>query len=225
MPTKASRSTSRAAHNTDQPMHEADKRLLDRMLFFSDAVFAIVLTIMVLDLRPPPGASESGDAAVWTMLAGLVRPFFAFIVSFALVGMWWSVHMRITRRMIRFDWLTAAFNFAFLLTVALVPFASSVLGEYGGTGAAWEIYWGVNAASSLTLTSIGLASSRGGGRLIGGTTRAERIIYFIRNSSPGLCFAAGIWLAANGHVVQSRYCWVLIPPIMVIMGWIQRRYR
>ena len=199
-----------------------DGRMLDRMLFFSDAVFAIVLTIMVLDLRPPPGASAGTDAAVWTMLAGLGRTFFAFMVSFALVGMWWFVHMRITRPMTAFDWPTAILNFAFLLTVTLVPFASSVLGQYGRTGAAWVVYWGVNAASSFTLTLMGLVVSRGGGRLLDGTTRGARIVFLIRNSGPGLCFLIGMWLAANGQVALSRACWVLIPPIMVLAGRLQR---
>jgi len=140
------------------------------------------------------------------------------------VGLWWFVHMRITKPLLVFDWPTAILNFAFLLTVTLVPFASSLLSIYGRTSAAWEIYWGVNAGSSLTLALIGLVSSRGKGKLIGGTTTAIRLIGFFRTLSPGVCFVAGIWAAASGHFDLARWAWTPIPVLMIIMGRLQRRY-
>jgi uncharacterized membrane protein len=207
----------------DFAQHNADKRLLERMLLFSDAVFAIVLTLLVLDLRPPEGIVES-TITVAVVIEVMARNLFSFIISFMLVGLWWFVHMRITKPLQVFDWPTAILNFTFLLTVTLVPFASSLLSLYGRTGAAWQIYWGVNAGSSLTLALVGLVSSRGKGKLIGGTTTATRAIGFFRAISPGLCFVAGIALAANGRVDLARYAWAPIPFLMIIMGRIQRRY-
>lgn len=199
--------------------HGKDARTLDRMLFFSDAVFAIVLTIMVLELHLPVfGAADNaqfqGDAAVWHAVALLGHTIFAFVVSFALVGMWWFVHVRLTRTLIAFDWYVAVCNFLFLFTVALVPFATSVLSDYGATGAAWELYWGINAAISFSLTLLGLVVTRGGGRLVGGLPPRRKYALWMRNIASGVVFVIGIWLAASGHVVLSRYCWVLILPFM-----------
>ncbi|HWA01096.1 MAG TPA: TMEM175 family protein [Caulobacterales bacterium] len=193
-----------------------DARMVDRMVFFSDAVFAIVLTIMVLELHPPVLSDSDTDAALWNGLAHMGRTFFAFVVSFLIVGVWWSVHMRVTRTLKSFDWPTAIFNFLFLFTVTLVPFATSVLGEGVGSPAAWEIYWGVNAACSVTMTLLVFVMTRGRGKFVGGMSGRERAGRLIQSIGPGIGFAAGVYLASSGDVALSRQCWLLILPIMAL---------
>lgn len=198
----------------------ADGRMVDRMLFFSDAVFAIVLTIMVLELHPPvmEGAHSVTwtSEAIWQFVAEKFRIFFAYLVSFALVGLWWSVHMRVTRQLHNFDWPTAILNFVFLLTVTMIPFAASILGQSITAAASWEIYWGVNGAASLALTLMLLAVSRDGGRLIGGMSTRERVARLLQSIGPGVGFCAGVWLAAVGEVFLSRFCWIAILPCMLL---------
>lgn len=209
-------------HETAEAIHHADKRILDRMLFFSDAVFAIVLTLLVLELRPPESLTGA-PATVGGILVPMTSHFVAFINSFLLAGLWWFVHMRITRPILHFDWPVAILNFFFLLSVTLMPFASAVLSSRVQTGAAWQIYWAVNAASSVSLALISWVSTRGRGRLVGGTTTALRLIVAGRTLSPALCFVTGIWLAGNGHVGLAQFAWVPIPFFMVVMGWAQIR--
>jgi TMEM175 potassium channel family protein len=200
-----------------------DGRMLDRMLFFTDAVFAIVLTIMVLDLRVPVTAAGGGDGALSAALGALWHSFFAFFMSFLFVGMWWAVHMRITRTMIGFDWPTAVCNFLFLLSVALVPFACGVLGNYGTANGAWEIYWGVNLGCSLSLSAMWLVVSRHGGKLVGGTTARFRFANLLRISASGISFFFGICLAAAGQLLWSQFVWVLMFPLMRLAQSIQRK--
>jgi uncharacterized membrane protein len=61
-------------------------RLVDRMVFFSDAVFAIVLTLLVLELRPPHVA-PGGD--LWPALWIIRHAFVSFALSFGLVAIFW----------------------------------------------------------------------------------------------------------------------------------------
>ena len=195
----------------------SDGRMVDRMLFFSDAVFAIVLTIMVLELHPPVlPESISATSGLLNILNETGRTLFAYIVSFGLVGLWWSIHMRVTHSLHRFDWASAIANLFFLLTVTLVPFAASVLGEGPNNAAAWEIYWGVNAFASLAMTVLMFVISRGGGSLIGGMGGRERLARLVQSIGPGIGFAVGVWLAATGQVGLSRMCWVAIPPFMLL---------
>ena len=203
-----------------------DARMVDRMLFFSDAVFAIVLTIMVLELHGPVlehNGGEDGNAAIWQSLSHNARLLFAYLVSFALVGLWWSVHMRVTRQLHQFDWPSAVWNFVFLLTVTVIPFAASILGEGINASAAWEIYWGVNAAAAFALTMLMIVVSRGGGRLIGGMGGRERMARILQSAGPGIGFAAGAWLAAAGYLDLSRFCWVIIIPISIVARLIMGR--
>ncbi len=199
----------------------ADGRMVDRMLFFSDAVFAIVLTIMVLELHAPlleaKGAAQAESAgALWAALGNMGRIFFAYFLSFAIVGFWWTIHMRVTRALHRFDWPSAVANLVFILTVTLIPFAASVLGENIANPAAWAVYWGVNAAASFALTGMMVITTRDGGHLVGGMGGRERLGRVIQAIGPGLGFVVGVWLACSGHLDWSRWCWVVIPPVMTV---------
>ena len=208
------------------PHHESagrgpDGRMVDRMLFFSDAVFAIVLTIMVLELHAPLMETKGlGDAqsaaALWSALGGMVHIFFAYLVSFILVGLWWSIHMRVTRQLHHFDWPTAVLNFVFLLTVTLIPFAASLLGDNLENPASWQVYWGVNAAASFALTLMMLVLTRSGGRLIGGMSKRERLARLLQSLGPGVGFAGGTWLAATGHADLAKFCWIAMLPVMLL---------
>ncbi len=205
-----------------------DGRMVDRMLFFSDAVFAIVLTIMVLELRAPvledkalTGAASA--QALLTAIMGEGRTIFAYVVSFGIVTLWWSVHMRVTRSMHRFDWPTAICNMLFLFTVTIIPFAAAVLGENVRNDAAWAIYWSINAAASLTLTVMMIVVSRGGGRLIGGMDATERLARVLQSAGPGLAFAIGAWASANGQEMLSRFCWLFMLPVMILSRFLYRK--
>lgn len=199
---------------------ETDKRLLDRMLFFSDAVFAIALTLLVLDLRPP----EHLTGSIAETLGEKTSAFISFFNSFCLAGLWWFIHMRVTKPIQIFDWPTAICNFLFLLTVTLMPFASALLSHGVTTGLVWAIYWSVNLGSSVTLTLLGLVASRGGGRLIGGISPRRRIVNVVRTLSPSLCFGTGIVFALNGEVGLAQWAWAPIPLLMVLMNALQRRF-
>ncbi len=204
-----------------------DGRMVDRMLFFSDAVFAIVLTIMVLELHAPVfgehGTERVTDAVIWQALGSQFRVFFAYFVSFAIVGLWWSIHMRVTRALHQFDWPSAIVNFAFLSTVTLIPFAASVLSEGIAVGAAWVLYWGVNAAAAFSLTLLMIVVTRDKGRLIGGMGGRERLARIVQGLGPAIGFTAGAWAAGNGYLEFSRWCWVLIMPMGIIARMIYKQ--
>lgn len=186
-----------------------DARMVHRFVFFSDAVFAIVLTLLVLELRPP-----ASDVSIARGLTELVPHFAAFAGSFAVIAIFWAAHMAVTRRMVIFDWPTAWANLAFLFAIALTPFGSALVGERGATGAAWQFYCAIMIGASLTQTLLWLCLSRGGGRLINGVTWRERTFRTVRGLSTGIAFGVGFALVEtqwNGYAVL---CWVLILPIM-----------
>ena len=189
-----------------------DKRMVDRMLFFSDAVFAIVLTLLVLELRVP---SVAGDEALAAALRDLTGKFVAFAASFALVAIFWSAHMTITRRLAIFDWPVAWFNLIFLFTIAVMPFVSALIGEYGAFGIAWRIYCGTLVAASLAQTVLVIAVTRDRGKLVGGISGREIAWRLARALAPGIAFTAGLWLSYNGEPRLSAFCWVLIPVVMI----------
>lgn len=111
---------------------EGDALGLERMLFFSDAVFAIVITLLALDLRLPEAAHGFKEAELRRALLELTPKYFAFVISFLVVGMFWLGHHRKFRIVKSYDLPLLRVNLLLLMAVTLVPFSTSVLSEGGG---------------------------------------------------------------------------------------------
>lgn len=189
--------------------HETvDERLLNRVIFFTDAVFAIVMTLMILDLRPPDFASPLGNAVA---LNALVGHFFALILSFAVIAVFWIAHLSTTRRMRHFDWASAVANLTFMFPVCLIPFATAWWGRDLNAPFPWGVYCAVMVASSLGNLGLVLTVSRGGGRLMGGISPRERLYRAARAISPGVAFGLGIVLLWTGHLHLAQFSFLLIP--------------
>ncbi len=193
--------------------HETiDERLLNRVIFFTDAVFAIVLTLMVLDLKPPAFQSPIGDAsAMW----GMASHFLALTMSFVVIGIFWIAHLSTTRRLRHFDWASAVANLIFMFPVCLIPFATAWWGRDLSSPFPWGIYCGTMVFSSLANLGLVLTVSRDHGRLLGGIAMGERLYRAARAASPGVAFALGIWMMALGHLHLAQFCWVLIPVFLI----------
>jgi uncharacterized membrane protein len=194
--------------------HETiDERLLNRVIFFTDAVFAIVLTLMVLDLKPPPiDTPLHTAAAMW----GLASHFIALTISFLVIGVFWIAHLATTRRMRHFDWAAAVANLIFMFPICLLPFATAWWGQQMNAAFPWGVYCGTMVACSLANLGLVLTVSRDGGRLVGGITQRERLYRAARAASPGVAFGLGIALMVMGHLHLAQFCWVLIPVQILI---------
>jgi hypothetical protein len=182
-----------------------EKRRLDRMLFFSDAVFAIALTLLVLDLKPPhlPGPID---------FSALSGPLSAFLLSFVVTCAFWAAHVANTQRLCRFDWPTAFANLAFLLPVCLIPFVSAWIGGALDDPRGWTVYYAVMILCSAAEIAMVVLETRGGGRLIaGGMTKPEQAYRIGRSASPGCAFVVGLLAGASGHVRLAQFAWAFIP--------------
>ena len=198
-----------------------NKRLLDRMIFFSDAVFAIALTLLVLELRPPQ-AAQGDEAGLWTGFAGLAPNLVAFLISFALAGGWWLVHMSATRSLQRFDWPTAICNLLFLLWIALFPFAAAFFGANIWSAAALAVYWIIAGGAAFSMTLMQFVMTRGGGKLVGGQTGRQRLGLLLMTLAPALAFTLCAWSAIAGHLAWARFGWVVMLPAFVIAPLLMR---
>jgi len=201
----------KAKHQNPTARESLDERLLNRLLFFTDAVFAIVLTLMVLDLKPPSFDNPLGDPMA---LRGMEQHFFAFLMSFVVISIFWLAHLTTTRRMLHFDWPSAIANLAFLFPICLLPFATGWWGREIVAGFPWGMYCLVMTVTSLANIVLVLVVARGGGRLVGGCTPAETRYRVARAASPGLAFGLGVVLLLAGQVRVAQFCWVLIPILL-----------
>jgi len=101
----------------------ADQLAFERMLFFSDAVFAIAITLLVIEIKVPVLPHGATDRELGFALVGLIPRFVGFIISFFLVGQTWVEHHRIGRQLQRYERGLLWSNLWMLFFVAAMPFA------------------------------------------------------------------------------------------------------
>jgi uncharacterized membrane protein len=104
---------------------------LERLLFFSDAVFAIAITILVLDIRLPAGEEAFTNAQLVAQLLGIWQKYLAYIISFLVIGSFWISHHRKFRYIRRYDRNLLTLNLLLLMAIAFIPFPTSVISENG----------------------------------------------------------------------------------------------
>ena len=121
-----------------------------RLEAFSDGVFAIAITLLIIEVRVPD--SHAGDLA--RDLANQWPSYAAFVVSFAIIGIIWVNHHDIFEHIITVDRSLLFLNLVLLLTVAFLPFPTALLGEYIRKGDNAHI---AAAVYGLNMTLIGLA--------------------------------------------------------------------
>lgn len=113
---------------------------LDRLVFFSDGVFAIAITLLALELRLPEVPGGYTDATLLTALTDLAPSLFAFVLSFVVIAGFWLGHFRTFRAVARLDGRLIAIDLLFLFFVALVPFPTSIVASEGNLPYAAILY-------------------------------------------------------------------------------------
>ena len=107
---------------------------LERLILFSDAVFAIAITLLVIEIKIPEvhGTREHPitEEAILQKLAELIPKFIGFIVSFLLIGQYWIVHHRMFSFVVNYTDRLIWMNILFLFATALMPFSTGFYSEY-----------------------------------------------------------------------------------------------
>jgi uncharacterized membrane protein len=98
---------------------------LERIIFFSDAVFAIIITIMVLDVKLPEVTKAGSETEVKNSFLQILPKLTAYIISFFAVGSLWMRHLRIFSFLRDYNLQLVTINLIFLFSVSLFPFALS----------------------------------------------------------------------------------------------------
>lgn len=145
------------------PVEESLQLGLDRLVFFSDAVFAIAITLLALDIRLPEGDFTT-DAALIPALLSMGDQFQAFAISFWVIASYWMGHHRMFLSIRRYDGRLILINLLLLMLIALVPFPTMLISEFDNRTAT-IVYALVMVAIGLTMTLLILYAS-GPGKLL-----------------------------------------------------------
>jgi uncharacterized membrane protein len=130
---------------------------LERLIFFSDAVFAIAITLLVIEIHVPHVESGAPDLAYWAALAQLIPNFVGYAVSFGVIGVFWAGHHRAFCLAERYQGRAARWNLVFLGAIAFIPFVTAFSSIHPGARVPAVIYWTwllLTASLNLRVSSI-----------------------------------------------------------------------
>src|SRR4249919_3075461 len=100
-----------------------------RLEAFSDGVFAIAITLLILEIKVP-GAEELKHTSLTKYLSDQWPKYFAYVFSFLVLGIYWTNHHYLFKLYKRTDHWFNLLNVFFLMTISFLPFPSAILGEY-----------------------------------------------------------------------------------------------
>ena len=192
--------------NRDNP-HDRGQPAPDnsRILALSDGVFAIALTLLVLDIRVP----EVGpDLAA--QVRDLLPKFQVYVISFLIIALFWITHHDLFRHIRGHDTTLLGLNAVFLMFVAFLPFPVSLLGGGGNHRFALIFYDACMIVTSLTLSAVWWYVTRDRRLISPAATPAYVREMFLQGRVVQSVFLVSIVVALIDPRV-AEWLWLLIP--------------
>ena len=150
----------------DQQVSTGETHANGRLEAFSDGVFAIALTLLIIDVKLPSPASIRSTNEFWSALRHLAPSVFAFVLSFVIILITWVNHHATLRRVSRSSSLFIYANGFLLLTVVFIPFPTSLLGGF---------LWTDHSAPAVVLYNAAVAVQAIGWILVTGAVLKDQL--------------------------------------------------
>jgi uncharacterized membrane protein len=114
---------------------------VERLAALSDGVFAVAMTLLVLDLRAPAAAALQSEHELWKALVSLLPRLLMYLMSFLTLGIFWVGQQTQLNHLERSSRSLTWIHLAFLFVVTITPFSTSLLAEHTESRVALLVYW------------------------------------------------------------------------------------
>lgn len=106
---------------------------LNRFEAFSDGVFAIAVTLLVLEIKAPDLSQATSSEAITKLLQVFLPHILSYITSFIVIGVLWINHHALFHFLKRVDRTVLVINLLLLMCVAFIPYPTALIGEFGSS--------------------------------------------------------------------------------------------
>jgi TMEM175 potassium channel family protein len=194
---------------------------LDRLVNFSDAVFAIAATVLVLSINFPLNLKPPDvDRKLWREFGDVLPQVLAYALSFFIIARNWLAHHRVFKMIRRIDARFISINLVLLGLIALLPFPTEVFGDYPSSRPALIVYAASIASCGLASAALWFYASKDN-RLIDPSTPHEWIVHsHLRALSIPAVFLTSIPVSFIA-VGAAQVWWALLIPMRF---YFTRRY-
>ena len=199
------------------PLSLAGNLEYDRVLFFSDAVFAIAITLLVVDLRVPdvvPNAAKE--------IANSKDKILSFTISFLVIGLFWMGHHRLFRYIAALDRRLIFINLLFLGTIAFLPYPTALLFAGGTRQTTGPVFYAACVAvAGLMELAVWLYATHAKGLVPASVSPALRRYELGQLLPTPVVFLLSIPVAFIAPGV-APFTWILLVPIARILPRVMR---
>ena len=195
---------------------------VERLAALSDGIFAVAMTLLVLDLRVPAREAVHSEHDLWQVLVALAPRLLIFLMSVMTLGIFWVGQQTQLNHFARADRNIAWIHIAFLCAVSLTPFSTALLAEFIHYRTALLVYWFNIFLLGLTLywswsyaTRTRLLSDDVPAEIHPAIVRRIVIAQSLYAAGAALCFLntyysiAAIVLVQVNYAIAPRFCWGL----------------
>ncbi len=180
---------------------------VNRLEAFSDGVFAIVITLLVLELRVPEVHGPDMSQQLRHGLFELLPKFVSFIVSFIYVSIYWINHHQLFHHLKRSDRGLFWLNSLFLMFLTFIPFPTAFIGSYPEEPVAVILYGAEMFAAALTFVFMKIYIFSGPALIESGQKRKAKPLYYVLGPA---AYLAAIFIALLSTKIAIAI-YILIP--------------
>ncbi len=195
---------------------------VERLAALSDGIFAVAMTLLVLDLRVPAAEAVHSEGDLWRVLVALSPRLLIFLMSVMTLGIFWVGQQTQLNHFARADRNLSWIHISFLCAVSLTPFSTSLLAEFITYRTALLVYWCNILLLGLTLywswsyaTRALLLADDVPAEIRPAVIRRIVIAQSLYAAGAALCFIdtyysiAAIVLVQVNYAIAPRFCWGL----------------
>lgn len=191
----------------------------ERLVAFSDGVFAIAITLLILEIRLPELPSINSEAALQNALWSLMPKFLAYVFSFLMIGQYWQLHQHMFNYIKGADRRLILTNLYFLLFICFVPFPTIVLSEHGDLQTA-TIFYALSLSISRLIATWMWVHATNRHRLVDQTLPSVVIkFYLLRSLNAPVIFLLSIPLSFFS-IELTYWSWGLIWLVSLLLNWL-----
>ncbi|OJX47924.1 MAG: hypothetical protein BGO78_05240 [Chloroflexi bacterium 44-23] len=188
---------------------------LERLVFFSDAVFAIAITLLALEIHLPVDAGALSNQQLFKNLVAIWPKYLSFLISFLVIGNFWIAHHRRYHHIRRYDTHLMLLNLLVLMSIAFIPFPTAVISENGNRTA--TIFYALSIFTAGILSALLWLYASWKNRLLKDTFNGD----LARRTLLSILSIPAIFLLSIGLAFinpdLAKFSWILIAPTLMLI--------
>ncbi len=194
---------------------------LEHVIFFSDAIFAFSITIVLLSIQIPQLPNNATEADLLKELWKLQPAFESYAISFGVIGLYWILYHKVFSRISDSHPIMIGLNLVFLFFVTLISLFTVLNINYGSFHIVFILYAIILVLTGSTLAFIWLVAVRTG-LIQGDMSPTLRKVFLLNSITPPIIFVISIGISFVS-IDLAQYFWLTIIPCRILVSKIEYR--